>query len=430
MRTTGGEQRVDVVYRRIDDEFLDPLHFRPDSLVGCPGHAQRRPRRPGHHRQRRRQRRRRRQARLHLRPRAGPLLPRRGAAAPQRRHLPLRGPRPARPRCSTGSTQLVLKPVDGSGGKGLVIGPQASDEELAALRARLEADPRGWIAQRVIQLSTRPTKIGERLAPRHVDLRPFAVNDGEQVWVLPGGLTRVALPEGSLVVNSSQGGGSKDTWVLARDEVAGRGRAPATTRCCPPRPPPAPGCSTSATPSSPTSSSSSSSRGAHRAEPGRRVALLAGPLRRARRGHRPPARRARAHAARGPVGRRGAACHDLLGVMGVPVPEGRVDARRTVQLLGFAPGSTSSIVGAIGGARENARGVREAISSELWESLNATYHSLRAQEADAAPARPVRLLPLRPRAQRASSPGPSTAPCRATTAGASSCSAARSSAST
>ncbi|HPA01172.1 MAG TPA: circularly permuted type 2 ATP-grasp protein, partial [Chiayiivirga sp.] len=76
-------------------------------------------------------------------------------------------------------------------------------------------DPRGWIAQPVVQLSTVPTKVGERMRPRHVDLRPFAVNDGESVWVLPGGLTRVALPEGSLVVNSSQGGGSKDTWVLA-----------------------------------------------------------------------------------------------------------------------------------------------------------------------------------------------------------------------
>ena len=84
-------------------------------------------------------------------------------------------------------------------------------------------DPRGWIAQPVVQLSTVPTQIDDCLAPRHVDLRPFAVNDGDKVWVLPGGLTRVALPEGSLVVNSSQGGGSKDTWVLAsRSSVADR----------------------------------------------------------------------------------------------------------------------------------------------------------------------------------------------------------------
>ncbi len=111
--------------------------------------------------------------------------------------------------------ELVIKPVDGSGGKGIVIGPAASPQEIAALRARIEVDPRGWIAQPVVQLSTVPTMINDKLVPRHVDLRPFAVNDGSGVWVLPGGLTRVALPEGELIVNSSQGGGSKDTWVLA-----------------------------------------------------------------------------------------------------------------------------------------------------------------------------------------------------------------------
>ena len=111
--------------------------------------------------------------------------------------------------------ELVIKPVEGSGGYGIVFGPHASEKELAAVRRKVQADPRGWIAQPVVQLSPVPTKIGDTLAPRHVDLRPFAVNDGEKVWVLPGGLTRVALPEGSLVVNSSQGGGSKDTWVLA-----------------------------------------------------------------------------------------------------------------------------------------------------------------------------------------------------------------------
>jgi uncharacterized circularly permuted ATP-grasp superfamily protein len=111
--------------------------------------------------------------------------------------------------------ELVLKPVDASGGYGLVIGPQASDEELAKLREGVIADPRGWIAQEVVQLSTSPTHADGRFQPRHIDLRPFAVNDGEKVWVVPGGLTRVALPKGSLVVNSSQGGGSKDTWVLA-----------------------------------------------------------------------------------------------------------------------------------------------------------------------------------------------------------------------
>jgi hypothetical protein len=111
--------------------------------------------------------------------------------------------------------ELVVKPVDGSGGKGIVIGPHATRAELDALRERVTADPRGWIAQPLVQLSTVPTLIDNTLAPRHVDLRPFAVNNGEEVWVLPGGLTRVALPEGELIVNSSQGGGSKDTWVLS-----------------------------------------------------------------------------------------------------------------------------------------------------------------------------------------------------------------------
>ena len=119
--------------------------------------------------------------------------------------------------------ELVIKPVEGSGGYGIVFGPDASEKELATICKKIRADPRGWIAQPVVQLSTVPTQIDDCLAPRHVDLRPFAVNDGDDVWVLPGGLTRVALPEGSLVVNSSQGGGSKDTWVLAsRASVADR----------------------------------------------------------------------------------------------------------------------------------------------------------------------------------------------------------------
>ena len=111
--------------------------------------------------------------------------------------------------------ELVVKPVDGSGGKGIVIGPAASLEELGVLRERLQADPRGWIAQPVVQLSTVPTLVEEGPEPRHVDLRPFALNSGDDVWVLPGGLTRVALPRGEMIVNSSRGGGSKDTWVLA-----------------------------------------------------------------------------------------------------------------------------------------------------------------------------------------------------------------------
>ncbi|OOK78521.1 hypothetical protein BZL30_1723 [Mycobacterium kansasii] len=111
--------------------------------------------------------------------------------------------------------ELVLKPVEGSGGYGIVFGPQASEKELAAVGKKIRDNPRSWIAQPMMELSTVPTRIEGSLAPRYVDLRPFAVNDGNDIWVLPGGLTRVALVEGSRVVNSSQGGGSKDTWVLA-----------------------------------------------------------------------------------------------------------------------------------------------------------------------------------------------------------------------
>lgn len=224
MRTTAGERRVDVVYRRVDDDFLDPLHFRPDSMVGCPGLLN--------------------AARLGRVAIANAVG--NGVADDKlvytyvpdlvRYYLgqePLLDNVPTYRLEDAGVLEhvldhldeLVLKPVDGSGGKGLVIGPQADEQELVALRAAVEADPRGWIAQRVVTLSTSPTLVGDRLAPRHVDLRPFAVNDGDTVWVLPGGLTRVALPEGSLVVNSSQGGGSKDTWVLADASSAAEGEA-------------------------------------------------------------------------------------------------------------------------------------------------------------------------------------------------------------
>jgi uncharacterized circularly permuted ATP-grasp superfamily protein len=110
--------------------------------------------------------------------------------------------------------ELVVKPVAESGGYGLLIGPHASKAELAEFRDRLKADPANYISQPMIQLSVSPTLCDAGVKARHIDLRPFAVT-GRDTWVLPGGLTRVALRPGSLVVNSSQGGGSKDTWVLA-----------------------------------------------------------------------------------------------------------------------------------------------------------------------------------------------------------------------
>ncbi|QIM21196.1 circularly permuted type 2 ATP-grasp protein [Phycicoccus sp. HDW14] len=214
MRTTTGDRPVDVIYRRVDDEFIDPVHFRGDSVLGVAGLVSAM-----------------RAGRVTVANALGngvaddkliysylpaltrfyldedPILPNvdtfRCAEPDSLRHV------------LDHLDEMVVKPVDGSGGKGLVVGPRADGPTLDRLRGALEADPRGWIAQPVVQLSTVPTFIDGGLAPRHVDLRPFAVNDGERVRVLPGGLTRVALPEGELVVNSSQGGGSKDTWVLS-----------------------------------------------------------------------------------------------------------------------------------------------------------------------------------------------------------------------
>ena len=119
--------------------------------------------------------------------------------------------------------ELVIKPVEGSGGYGIVFGPFATREELDAIAKRIEANPRGWIAQPLVSLSTNPTLFDDTPQPRHVDLRPFASQRRRVRLVLPGGLTRVALEEGSMVVNSSQGGGSKDTWVLATSAPAAPG---------------------------------------------------------------------------------------------------------------------------------------------------------------------------------------------------------------
>lgn len=213
MRTTAGRRRVDVIYRRVDDDFLDPVQFRADSALGAPGliNAAR-------------------MGNVTISNAVG-----NGVADDKliysympdftRYYL---GEEPILPNVDTWRLEepearaevldrldeLVVKPVDGAGGKGVVIGPKATPKELEATRKLIETDPRGWIAQPVIQLSTVPTLTDEGLDPRHVDLRPFAVHDGDDVFVLPGGLTRVALEKGQLIVNSSLGGGSKDTWVL------------------------------------------------------------------------------------------------------------------------------------------------------------------------------------------------------------------------
>ncbi|WP_155336113.1 circularly permuted type 2 ATP-grasp protein [Acrocarpospora corrugata] len=214
MITTHGKRPVHVIYRRVDDDYLDPLHFRADSTLGCPGLLN--------------------AARANTVTIANAVG--NGVADDKLLYTyvpelmkyylgeePLIGNvesyRLADPDTLEWALErldtLVLKPVDGAGGKGIVIGPRAEQQTLEALAETVRADPRGWIAQRPVMLSTSPALIGDLPRPRHMDLRPFAVNDGDDVWLLPGGLTRVALPEGELVVNSSQGGGSKDTWVLS-----------------------------------------------------------------------------------------------------------------------------------------------------------------------------------------------------------------------
>ena len=213
MRTTCGYKRLDVIYRRIDDDFLDPLNFRPDSLLGVPG--------------------------LFDLYRAGKVTianaPGTGIADDKAiySYMPeiveFYTGEPARLknvetwRCGEADalayvlehlSELVVKEVHGSGGYGMLVGPAASKDELEKFQAKLRAKPDNYIAQPTLALSTVPVLAKSGLAPRHVDLRPYILVSPERVEITPGGLTRVALKEGSLVVNSSQGGGTKDTWVL------------------------------------------------------------------------------------------------------------------------------------------------------------------------------------------------------------------------
>jgi uncharacterized circularly permuted ATP-grasp superfamily protein len=212
MRMVGGLKRVDVIYRRLDDAFLDPKAFRKDSMIGVPGIFQAYkagnvtlanavgtgvaddksvyPYVPD-------------MVRFYLG--EEPLL----ANVPT--HI-LRRPDDLKYTLEH-LGELVVKEVHGSGGYGMLVGPRASKAEIEAFRAKIIAKPEAYIAQPTLALSTCPTFVEAGIAPRHVDLRPFVLT-GETMRVVPGGLTRVALREGSLVVNSSQGGGTKDTWVL------------------------------------------------------------------------------------------------------------------------------------------------------------------------------------------------------------------------
>jgi uncharacterized circularly permuted ATP-grasp superfamily protein len=213
MRTTEGLKRVDVIYRRVDDDFIDPLAFRPDSELGVPG--------------------------LMSAYQAGnvTLANAVGTGIADDKavysYMPeivkfFLGEEPILKNVPTWRCreeehlsyvldhldELVVKEVHGSGGYGMLIGPKADKATLATFRAKLKTDPKNFIAQPTLALSTCPTCVEEGVAPRHVDLRPFVLAGRDRIRIVPGGLTRVALKRGSLVVNSSQGGGTKDTWVL------------------------------------------------------------------------------------------------------------------------------------------------------------------------------------------------------------------------
>ncbi len=213
MRTTEGPKKVDVIYRRIDDAFIDPLCFRPDSMLGVPG--------------------------LMNVYRSGGVTiasaPGAGVAddkaiytfVPEMVRFYL-GEEPILQNVPTWQCakpddlkyvldnlpELVVKEVHGSGGYGMLVGPRSTKSEIELFRTKIEEDPENYIAQPTLALSTCPSFVEEGIAPRHVDLRPYCLV-GERIELVPGGLTRVALKEGSLVVNSSQGGGVKDTWVMA-----------------------------------------------------------------------------------------------------------------------------------------------------------------------------------------------------------------------
>jgi uncharacterized circularly permuted ATP-grasp superfamily protein len=212
MRTTRGPVRIDVVYRRLDDDFLDPLAFRPDSTLGVPGLLK--AYRAGH---------------VTIANAIGtgvaddksiyPYVPDmirfylgEAPLVANVRTWVLRRPQD-RSYVLANLPNLVVKEVHGAGGYGMLIGPASTRAQIEDFRARIEAHPERYIAQPTLALSTSPTFVEAGLAPRHIDLRPFVLS-GREITVVPGGLTRVALREGSLVVNSSQGGGTKDTWVL------------------------------------------------------------------------------------------------------------------------------------------------------------------------------------------------------------------------
>jgi len=232
MRTTKGFERVDVIYRRIDDDFLDPEVFRPESLLGVPGIM-------GVFRSGR--------VSLVNAPGSGVADDKVVYAYMPRVIKYFTGEDPIIPNvpthlCSEASDlayvlehmpELVVKAANEAGGYGMLVGPAATQAQVAEFRERVRANPRNYVAQPTLSLSRVPTICGEAIEGRHVDLRPYILY-GREIFVLPGGLTRVALRKGSLVVNSSQGGGTKDTWVLALNEPAAAGQSASSIVSTPP----------------------------------------------------------------------------------------------------------------------------------------------------------------------------------------------------
>jgi uncharacterized circularly permuted ATP-grasp superfamily protein/uncharacterized alpha-E superfamily protein len=359
MRTTRGPRRVDVVYRRIDDEFLDPEAFRADSLLGVPGLV--RAARAGN---------------VTLANAVGngvaddkavyafvPQMIRHYLnEEPILRSVPtylLEDPDVLADVLSR-LDRLVVKPVASSGGYGMLIGPAASDEEIVAFSERLRAQPRGYIAQEVVSLSRHPTLVDGRFVGRHLDLRPFVVS-GRSTQVLPGGLTRVALREGSLVVNSSQGGGSKDTWVLRppgghalaqpKEVTLGARRADVTLARV-------------------AAALYWTGRSVERAESTARLLDVAfhGSL------EETPERVERVW-------------RDLLDVLllggDYAESERPLEAEAVAGFLVLERSNPGSIIATVGTARENVRGVREKVSAELWEAVNDLHLDLQRRNLKA-----------------------------------------------
>ena len=396
IRTTNGLERVHAVYRRLDDSFIDPLEFRPDSMLGVPG--------------------------LMRAYRAGTvaIVNAVGTGVADDKaiyhYVPemiryylgeepildnvrtyMLDDREQREHVLSRLSELVVKPTSESGGKGVFIGPTASEQEIERQRRLVEAQPARWIAQELVQLSTCPTAMEDgRLAPRHVDLRPFAVF-GDDIHIVPGGLTRVALREGSMIVNSSQGGGSKDTWVLedaAPPAEAGLEAGAGVVAAAAARP-------ARAAAAGPRSSRSSSSN--QHARPDRPRAVLDRALAGARGAHRAHARRALPRGRPGPPRRRQRGAADV----GLDARDHGARARRLLDRprRGRAPaharprqprlGRLLRRAGARGRAHRARRVLRRDVGGDQHDAARAGVRRLRR-----VPHRPVLRLRVHPRALR------------------------------